>query len=162
MSKVPGGKVVKSLATQAAGWILVLLGIAGLVLPGPGLLGVFGGMALLATQYTWAERRLAPVKHVAVRTAAESVASWPRICASIVGMIVLITIGIAWGVRPRAPGWWPVSERWWLVGGWATGCALIFSGLIAGAMVVYSYRKFREIRVEEGPKVSNDSGRYSE
>jgi hypothetical protein len=149
MANVPGGKAAKGLAIQLAGWLLVLLGIAALVLPGPGLLALFAGMALLATQYSWAERRLAPVKDAALRTAADSVASWPRICASIMGVIALIAIGIVWGLRPPAPGWWPIADRWWLLGGWGTGSTLIFSGVIAGAMVVYSYLNFREIRSDE-------------
>ncbi|MBC2935177.1 PGPGW domain-containing protein [Nocardioides sp. zg-1228] len=143
MATVPGGDAVKGLAIQAAGWILVLLGLAALVLPGPGLLALFAGMALLATQYRWAERRLSPVKNAALRTAADSVASWPRICASLVGVVALVATGIVWGLRPPVPGWWPIADRWWLLGGWGAGSTLIFSGLVAGAMVVYSYLNFR-------------------
>lgn len=149
MATVPGGKVAKGLAIQVLGWTLVLLGIAALVLPGPGLLALFAGMALLATQYRWAERRLAPVKHAALRTAADSVASWPRICASVVGVVGLVVTGVVWGLRPPVPGWWPMADRWWLLGGWGAGSTLIFSGLIAGAMVVYSYLNFRETPQDE-------------
>lgn len=39
-----------------AGIILILAGIAMLVLPGPGLVTIFFGIALLATQFTWAQR----------------------------------------------------------------------------------------------------------
>ena len=153
MAKISGSKALKGLAIQAAGWVLVVLGIAALVLPGPGLLALFAGMALLATQYSWAERRLAPVKDAALRTAADSVASWPRICVSIFGVVALIAIGIVWGLRPPVPDWWPVADRWWLLGGWGTGSTLIFSGVIAGAMVVYSYLNFREIREDEASEL---------
>lgn len=36
--------------------IIMLVGIAMLVLPGPGLLVIFGGLALLATEVPWAHR----------------------------------------------------------------------------------------------------------
>lgn len=157
MVTVPGGRAVKGLAIQVAGWLLVLIGIAALVLPGPGLLALFGGMALLATQYSWAERRLAPVRNAALRTAADSVASWPRICASVIGVLALIAIGIVWGLRPPVPDWWPIADRWWLLGGWGTGSTLIFSGVIAGAMVVYSYLNFRDIREDDATERGDSS-----
>ena len=49
-------------------------------------------------------------------------------------------------VRPPAPGWWPVAEHWWLLGGWATGITLIASGLLAGAVIVYAFRTYRHPR----------------
>ena len=48
----------KRLLLEGLGWILVVVGIAALVLPGPGLLAIFAGMALLATQYEWANAGL--------------------------------------------------------------------------------------------------------
>jgi uncharacterized protein (TIGR02611 family) len=144
-----GSQAVKGIAAQVAGWLLVLIGIAALVLPGPGLLALFAGMALLATQYSWAERRLEPVKKAALRAAADSVASTPRIVMSVLGILVLAAVGVVWGLHPDAPGWWPIEERWWLAGGWGTGTTLIGSAVIAAAMVVYSYFNFRETRDEE-------------
>lgn len=40
------------------GGALLIGGAALLVLPGPGLVVIFGGLALLATEFTWAERLL--------------------------------------------------------------------------------------------------------
>ncbi|WP_181311310.1 PGPGW domain-containing protein [Nocardioides campestrisoli] len=136
----------KNVLLQGAGWVLVLAGLAALVLPGPGLLALFAGMALLATQYEWAERRLAPVRNAALRTAADSVQTWLRILASVIGALVLIGVGVYWGISLPAPSWWPVDERWWLVGGWGTGATLIGSGLIALGLLVYSYARLREPR----------------
>ncbi len=133
----------KRVVVEGAGWILVLLGIAALVLPGPGLLALFAGVALLATQYEWAERRLEPVKVRALQASADSVRTWPRIVGSVVGVTWLVGLGSYWVTDPSAPGWWPLRESWWLPGGLATGVSLIASGLIAGAMVGYSYRHFR-------------------
>ena len=51
--------------------------------------------------------------------------------------------GVLWIWSPPAPGWWPVHEPWWLAGGIRTGITQILSGLIAIAMIAYSYRRFR-------------------
>jgi Putative transmembrane protein (PGPGW) len=144
-----GPHVLKRIALEAVGWLLVLGGVAALVLPGPGLLAIAAGLALLSQQYEWARRRLEPVKRRALQTAADGVQTWPRILASCLGAASLIGVGVGWGLRPDAPGWWPLDERWWLPGGWGTGATLILSGLIALALIVYSYRHFREIKATD-------------
>lgn len=144
-----GPAVIKKVAIQIAGWLLVLVGIAALFLPGPGLLALFAGMALLATQYEWAERRLEPVKKAALRTAADSVSSWGRIALSGLLIVFLVGAGVVWGLQPPVPSWWPLDAKWWLPGGWGTGGSLIASGVIAAAMLVYSYLNFRGIRDDE-------------
>ena len=147
------GIVVKSTAkrvlVEGLGWILVVVGIAALVLPGPGLLALFAGVALLATQYDWAERRLEPIKTRALDAAADSVKTWPRLLLSTLGVLWLIGVGIGWALQPDAPTWWPLSNGWWLPGGMTTGISLAASGVIAGAMLVYSYLNFREIKADE-------------
>ena len=137
----------KHVVLQGAGWLLVVVGLAAMVLPGPGLLALFAGMAMLATQYEWADRRLAPVKRAALKGAADSVRTWLRIVVSLVGVCVLIGLGVYWGISVAAPSWWPVGDRWWLVGGWGTGATLIGSGVIAFAMLVYSFLNYRDDEV---------------
>ena len=139
---VPGGGVAKRVVLEGLGWILVLAGIAALVLPGPGLLGIFAGLALLSQQYEWAERRLDPVKLRALRGAAESVETPTRIGATTAGAVLLVACGVLWIADPPAPGWWPFAESWWLIGGAWTGVTQVISGFIAGALLVYSYRRF--------------------
>lgn len=139
----------KRILVEGLGWILVLVGLAALVLPGPGLLTLFAGVALLATQYEWAERRLEPVRRAALRGAADSVQSWPRIILSTIGVLWLIGLGIEWGIGRAVPGWWPLADKWWLPGGWATGATLIGSGILAGAMLVYSFVNFRHVESDE-------------
>ncbi len=133
----------KRVALEVAGWALVLGGVAALVLPGPGLLMLFGGLAILSQQYEWAERRLDPIKYRALKGAAEGVETWPRIVLSVLGALVLVACGILWIWSPPAPDWWLLSDRWWLPGGIATAVTQIGSGLIALALIVYSYRRFR-------------------
>jgi hypothetical protein len=132
----------KRIVLETLGWALLLLGIAAIFLPGPGLLGIFGGLALLSQRYEWAERRVEPVRLRALRGAAEGVETWPRIIASVVGVGVLVAFGVVWILGPPAPGWWPLAESWWLPGGIWTGVTQIASGAIALALIVYSYRRF--------------------
>jgi hypothetical protein len=139
----------KALALEVLGWIMVLLGIAAIFLPGPGLLLLFGGLALLSQRYEWARRRVEPVKDAALRTAAQGVQTWPRIGLSLLGVVWLAGLGVVWGLRPPAPDWWPLRESWWLLGGWGTGGTLIVSALIALATIVYSFRRFRGRPVED-------------
>lgn len=134
---------IKSLAIEIAGWLLVVIGVAALVLPGPGLLALFAGLTLLATRYDWAERRLEPVKQAALKAAHDGVASTPRIIGSTLAALALIGVGIFWGIGSSSPDWWPVNDKYWLIGGWGTGGTLIGSGLLAGVMLIYSYVRFR-------------------
>jgi hypothetical protein len=137
-------RAVRRVVLEVLGWALVIGGIAALVLPGPGLLALFAGLVLLSQQYAWAERRVEPVKQRAVRAASDGVQTWPRILLSTLGVLWLVGAGIVWGIRPPAPGWWPIDERWWLMGGWAAGVTLIASGVIAGAMIAYAFRVYRK------------------
>ena len=73
----------KRLLLETLGWLLVVAGIAALVLPGPGLLGLFAGLALLSQQYEWAERRVEPIKEKALKAAEEGVETTARITLSV-------------------------------------------------------------------------------
>lgn len=132
----------RRLVLEVVGWVLVVAGIAALVLPGPGLLMLFGGMAVLSQQYEWADRRLAPIKYRALKGAAEGVETWPRILASLTGAALLFGCGVLWAVDPPVPGWWPLAERWWLPGGLVTAITQMLSALVAVVLIVYSYRRF--------------------
>ena len=141
---VKGASAARRVALESLGWVLVVAGIAALVLPGPGLLMIFAGMAILSQQYEWAEKRLEPVKEKALTAAEESVETWPRIVLSVLSGLVVIGVGVVWGLHPPAPSWWPLDEKWWLFGGWGTASTLIISGLIGLSLVAYSYRRFRQ------------------
>lgn len=130
----------RRLVLEVAGWTLIVAGLAALVLPGPGLLLLFGGLAVLAEQYPWAERRLEPVRDQALKTAADGVRSIPRLLMSLTSVAVLAAAGVIWGLRPDQPHWWPLDDRWWLPGGWSTGGALLLSAAVALALLAYSWR----------------------
>jgi uncharacterized protein (TIGR02611 family) len=145
--------LIRRAGIEVAGWGLVLVGIAAIFLPGPGLLALFAGLAILSQQYEWAERRVRPVELMALKSAAQSVQTWPRILASVAGALVLAAIGVFWGIGTDVPGWWPIADRWWLVGGWGTGATLIGSSVIALATIVYSFRRFRGVKDPEAEAV---------
>ena len=135
---------------EVLGWVLIAVGLAALVLPGPGLLVLVSGLAVLSLRYGWAKRLLVPVKAKAFRIAAKGVQTWPRITASILGGFAVVAAGILWGIRPPVPRWWVFGDRWWLPGGWGPGATLIASGGIVLVLIVYSYRRFRRPRDEMG------------
>ena len=150
-------RLLKRVVLETIGWVLVLVGIAAIPLPGPGLLLLFAGLAVLSQQYDWAERRVRPVERAALKAAADSVQTWPRIVMSLGGVAWLVGIGTLWIVSPPAPGWWPVDDKWWLFGGFWTGITLVGSGAVALGIIVYSFVKFRG-RDDQGSVVEDAVG----
>lgn len=133
----------RRLVLEIVGWVLVVLGIAALVLPGPGLLMIFAGLALLSGQYAWARRFVEPVRLKALRGAADAVETWPRIVLSTLGSLCIGACGALWVVHPPAPDWWPLKATFWLLGGTWTGVTLLASCTIALAVLGYSFVHFR-------------------
>lgn len=138
------------------GWVLLVVGVAALILPGPGLLLMLAGLAVLSQEYEWAERRVEPLKEKAFEVAAAGVQTWARILGSTLSALVLVGIGIAWMVDPAIPEFWIVGPDL-PFGGLGTGVSITFSGLIALGLVVYSVRRFRGHR--DRPAASQASRR---
>jgi uncharacterized protein (TIGR02611 family) len=63
---------------SVAGFALILAGLAMLVLPGPGVLVIIAGLAVLATEYAWAERALDTTKKKAKAAATKTRAKMKR------------------------------------------------------------------------------------
>ncbi|MEJ7630015.1 MAG: PGPGW domain-containing protein [Nocardioidaceae bacterium] len=124
------------------GWILVLLGLLALVLPGPGLLLLLLGLVVLSQEYDWAERRVDPVKDKAFEVARQGVSSYPRIVMSALGACAVIAVGVIWCIDPPIPTAGPIGPDL-PFGGWPTGSSIIASGLIALVLLVYSIKRFR-------------------
>lgn len=141
---VKGTGAAKRVVLESAGWILVVAGIILMPLPGPGLLIVLGGVALLARQYDWAARNLERVRLRALREAARSVSGPVSMAVTIVGMLLLIAAGVVWIISPPVPSWFPLPDAWWLPGGITTGVFQIASALFALGLMVYSYRRFHD------------------
>jgi uncharacterized protein (TIGR02611 family) len=55
----------------AGGFVLLIGGAIMLVTPGPGWLAIAGGLALLASEFMWAQRLLDHLKHGATKLRAK-------------------------------------------------------------------------------------------
>ncbi len=137
------GTGLRKIVVTVLGWILLLLGLAALALPGPGLLMLLAGMVLLSQQYTWAEQRVEPVKRQAFATAAAGVQTVPRIAVSVLGALVLAAVGVFWGLDPQIPQVWRIGPEL-PFGGWGTGVSLIVSAVVALGLLVWSYQRFSD------------------
>ena len=133
---------VRRLVLETLGWLLVVLGIAALFLPGPGLLMLLAGLAVLSQQYEWAERRVDPVAAKAFEVAKQGVSTWPRIIASAIGALCVIAVGVVFWIAPEIPEFWILGPEWPL-GGWPTGSSIIISGFIALGLLIYSVIRWR-------------------
>lgn len=133
------GGVFRRVLVTLAGGTLCAVGIALLVLPGPGLLLVLGGLALLATEYPWARRLTSPVRSQAIRAARQSVSTTGRIAVSGLCAAMLITAGVLWMLLP----WLPFS-------GITTGTSLLLSGTLMFALLIHSHRRFNPVAPHSG------------
>ncbi|MET8483132.1 PGPGW domain-containing protein [Streptomyces tendae] len=130
-----GVESIRRTALGTLGGVLLLIGVALLVLPGPGLLLVFAGVVLLARAVPALDRFVAPVRVRAMRAAEESVSSRWRIAGSVLVGLFLLAAGVAWGLVPELP-----------YSGWATGASLLVSGLVLFALLVWSHRRVQAAR----------------
>lgn len=118
-----------------AGGALVLMGIVLLVLPGPGLLLVLGGLLVLSTEFPAVDRYIEPIQHRAGQAMRTSVSSPLRLICSVLCGVALIVAGVVWGLVKTLP-----------LGGWPTGSSLILSGLVLLGLLVFSYRRAQRQR----------------
>jgi uncharacterized protein (TIGR02611 family) len=134
--------VLRKTWVTVLGWVLTVAGVGLLALPGPGLLTLVAGLAILSQEYEWAERRLHPVKQKAFEAAATGVETWPRIAFSTLGALALIAIGIVWWIDPEIPEFWFLGPQLPFAG-WGSGLSIVLSGFIALGLLLYSIRRFR-------------------
>lgn len=125
---------VTRVALGTVGGVLLLVGVALLVLPGPGMLLVLAGLVLLSRAVPAVARFEEPVRAKAMEGVEASVANGWRIAGSLLAGLGLIGAGVVWGVRPVS--WLPFA-------GWSTGSSLILSGLILLGLLAWSYRRAR-------------------
>jgi hypothetical protein len=126
------GKHVKRVTIGIVGGVVLLVGVALLVLPGPGLLLVLAGLLILASEFPVLERYVDPVRDRAMKAAEDSVSSPLRITGSVLCGLGLLAAGVIWGLRVFP--WLPLA-------GWSTGSSLILSGIVLLVLLGWSYRK---------------------
>jgi hypothetical protein len=61
------GRNGKRVAVTIAGFVVLIAGAAMLVLPGPGIVVILAGLAILGTEYVWAQRLLRIAKEKATQ-----------------------------------------------------------------------------------------------
>ncbi len=91
------------------GLTLICVGVALLVLPGPGWGSILLGLAILATEYTWANRLLAPVRR-RVRAEAARMRRFSRR-----QRIAMTSATVAASVGAAAFGVWYLTQYGWTV-----------------------------------------------
>jgi uncharacterized protein (TIGR02611 family) len=97
--------VTYRLAVLVVGLLVALVGVAMLVLPGPGWLVIILGVAILATEYAWAHRLLQRVRRWAER--AKDLALDPRRRRRNQALAGVGLVGVALGA-------WAYVARWGL------------------------------------------------
>lgn len=130
--------------SEVLGWTLVVVGIALLVLPGPGTLVLVGGIALLAPHYEWARRALEPLHERAVEAGKKSVSTRGRMLVSAAGALWILGLGILWLSAPTIPEFTVLGLDIGpgLPGGHAVGVGLLSSGMVAVVGLAYSMKRW--------------------
>ena len=81
--------IVIRLATIVAGFVVLTGGLAMLVLPGPGIVGVVAGLGILSTELEWAARLMAYVKK---KARYEDLQAQPMWVQASMGLVALCTL----------------------------------------------------------------------
>lgn len=141
---------MKRSAVTLAGVCLVLGGIALIPLPGPGMLLVVAGLAVLATEYVWARRLLRRAKTKAERAQEEAVASPLRIATTVLSALAACGVGITMLVVEDIhwPIWDSLADAVWSP---TTGAVVIVTSLIPLVTTAVSVRSSREEDPEREP-----------
>ena len=119
--------MVRRVGAGVAGGALVVVGVALLVLPGPGFLVIAAGLAILGTQFSWARK---PLRYARVKAnqGVDQVArsTWYAAFTAVSGL-VLVAVGVA-GIAG-------VDVPFLTV---ASGIVLVLSGLFLIGTVSYA------------------------
>lgn len=92
------GRSGKRIAVTIAGFTVLLAGLVMMVTPGPGILGIIAGLAILATEYAWAEHMLDKAKQRAGKAAKVATASPLRVALAVIATVVGIAAVVLWFV----------------------------------------------------------------
>lgn len=124
------------------GLALLLVGVALMVLPGPGMLLIVAGLGVLATEYVWAGRLLFRAKERAVKVQEAAVASPMRTGGSLLFAVGMAVLGVLMLVVEDVR--WPVLDdvisRFWSP---VTGGIFVVTGLILVTTTVLTVRLAR-------------------
>lgn len=128
--------LLKKSAVTILGVALLAVGLAMMVLPGPGILVIVAGLAVLATEYVWARSLLDKARTQAEKAQEAAVASRVRTAATVVFALGMIGLGVAMLVADLDVPFWSGI----------TGSILIVTALI---LLTTTYLTIRSSRGED-------------
>ena len=138
-------QLAKKFAMTILGGALLLLGVAMMILPGPGIIFIVAGLAVLATEYVWARRLLVGAKKQAEKVQRESVKSPARTALTFVFAAGLAVVGIL--MLTVSDFTWPFLDSLLRsIWGPVTGTILLLTGLL---LVVTTYLTLRSAKGQE-------------
>lgn len=152
MGDRPGGQpgsmhAVKKSAVTILGVALLAVGLAMMVLPGPGILVIVAGLAVLATEYVWARSLLDRARNQAEKVQEAAVASRWRTVGTVLFALGMLGLGVAMLVASD------VDLPFW---GGVTGSVLIVTALI---LLTTTYLTIRAARGEDTTHTGEHFGR---
>lgn len=134
------GVMARRVVVSIVGLTFLLAGVAMVVLPGPGLVAIAAGLAVLATEFAWAERRLHQCRDRAAQATALMTANplgYAMLVVSSLSMIVAGTILLS------------------MVEGMAmVGVTLLLSGLGAAALALPTVRRRLGLEPDAAPEAT--------
>ena len=141
----------KRLAVTIAGFGLLAMGAALMVLPGPGILLIVAGLAVLATEYVWARALLVRAKKEAKRVQEAAVASPTRTAGSVIFACVLGGLGLVMLIIDEMS--WPIIDALLdKVWGPLTGTLLMLTGVILLTATVITRMTAKREATAHAPK----------
>jgi uncharacterized protein (TIGR02611 family) len=93
-------RLIWRVVATSMGVLIILAGLSMLVLPGPGWAAIFLGLAVLATEYAWANRLLVVTKDKAQGAASSAWSPENRKRTLVLGLIVFLLVAslLSWYV----------------------------------------------------------------
>ncbi|MDO9457705.1 PGPGW domain-containing protein [Nocardioides sp.] len=134
---------------RSAGWTVVVVGVVLMPLPGPGTLVVVAGLRILVPYHRWAAASYDRVRDRAVGAARAGVATWPRVAASVAGVLWVAALSGMYAFDVSIPR---MSLLGLTVGpalpfrSTATAVGLVVSSLASVGATVYSIVRLRPHR----------------
>lgn len=108
MRSRPGGRIIWRILVIIVGGVLTIGGLALIPLPGPGWVIVFLGLAVLGTEFAWAERLL-----VFARTRVAGFGQWvtrqPLWVRGLLGALTALIVVVVVAAYFAWQGWWPFN-----------------------------------------------------
>jgi uncharacterized protein (TIGR02611 family) len=90
------GRSGKRIGVTIVGFVVLIAGLIMMVTPGPGVLAIIAGLAILATEYAWAEMMLDRAKRSGKVVLDQATASPLRIALSVVLVLAGVTAVVLW------------------------------------------------------------------